>query len=138
VRVVVDTSIWSLAFRRRASDLSPGETALVRELQRLIEPGNAVLLGVVRQEVLSGIRLPEKFEKLRSDLRTIENAMLTEEDYEAGANAFNLCRSHGISGSVVDMLICGVALRHAWGVFTCDPDFAAYAKWLPLQLYVAP
>jgi len=57
------------------------------------------------------------------------------EDYEAAALASNDCRAAGVSGSAVDFLICAVALRRNWPVFTMDHDFTRYARHLPLRLH---
>src|SRR5271165_4163682 len=54
--VLVDTPIWSLALRRAHHDLAPVQEQQVRILQELISEGRVQLLGVVRQELLSGIR----------------------------------------------------------------------------------
>lgn len=44
--VIVDTSIWSLAFRRNA----PDETAsILKDFRDLIANGEVVLLGAIRQ-----------------------------------------------------------------------------------------
>ena len=133
--ILVDSSVWSLAFRRASGSLGPEDARLVDELRNLVRSGRAVMLGVVRQETLSGIRDTTKFEKLREDLRSFDDCELALEDYETAALAFNTCRAHGVSGSVVDMLICGVAMRRGWSIFSSDPDFRNYAKWLPLQLH---
>ena len=39
-------------------------------------------------------------------------------------------------GSGVDLLICSVAVRRRWEIFTADSDFRAYAKVIPIQLSV--
>jgi len=36
------------------------------------------------------------------------------------------------------MLICAVALRRGWQIFTTDGDFAHYAKVLPIKLFSSP
>ncbi len=64
MKVLVDTSVWSLALRRR----SPAHPAAT-ELRRLIVAGRAALIGAIRQEVLSGIRDPTAFDQLRDHLR---------------------------------------------------------------------
>jgi hypothetical protein len=64
VKVLVDTSVWSLALRRRA----PAH-ASVGELTRLIAHGRVAMIGSIRQEILSGIRDPATFTQLRDRLR---------------------------------------------------------------------
>jgi hypothetical protein len=93
------------------------------------------MIGPVRQEVLSGIRSRSQYERLRQDLRAFEDPRLGVEDYEEAALASNHCRAAGVRGSAVDWLICAVALRRNWPVFTIDKDFARYARHLPLRLH---
>ena len=89
MNILVDTSIWSLALRRRAEALSPSEKALVGELSELVREGRASILGIVRQELLSGIKTLEQYEKLRGTLRAFPDQPLTISDYEAAAKASN-------------------------------------------------
>ena len=132
---LVDTSIWSLVLRRRQEDLSSAERALVNALSELIQGGRVRILGLVRQELLSGIRNPSKFETIRAALRAFPDELVYTEDHESAARANNDCRSKGISVTAVDILLCAVAMRRGWAVFASDPDFQHYAKVLPLKLY---
>jgi predicted nucleic acid-binding protein len=133
--VLVDTSVWSLALRRKQSDLSAAEQDLKSALQELIVDGRAQIVGPVRQELLSGIRAEETFRRVRDALRAFDEPQLGVEDYEEAARISNVCRARGIAGSAIDFLICAVAhLRH-WEVFTTDRDFSRYSKVLPLRLY---
>ena len=133
--VLVDTSIWSLALRRKSADLSAREKSLTLALAELIREGRAQLIGVVRQELLSGIREPDKFDQLRNHLRAFDDVRLDPSDYEEAAQIHNRCRSRGIAGSAIDFLICAVADRRHWQIFTTDSDFDRYQKVLGLKLY---
>jgi predicted nucleic acid-binding protein len=135
--VLVDTSVWSLALRRKPGDLNAHERRLSTALTELIREGRVQIVGVIRQELLSGIREAEKFEKLRDYLRAFDEPLLEIADYETAAEAHNRCRSRGITGSAIDFLICAVVLRREWQVFTVDSDFQAYSKVLAVRLYRA-
>jgi predicted nucleic acid-binding protein len=135
VSVLVDTPIWSLALRRKPGHLAPDEKRLVEAWAELIRERQVLLIGCVRQEVLSGIREPAAFEKLRSALRSFPDEPLTTEDYEEAARCGDLCRGAGIAGSAADFLLCAVALRREASIFTADADFARYALHLPIRLY---
>jgi predicted nucleic acid-binding protein len=87
--------------------------------------------------VLSGIREESQFLRIRDHLRGFTNVELDASDYEVAARSANQCRRSGIAGSPVDLLICAVALRHGWQVFTTDRDFARYGTVLNIQLYSA-
>jgi predicted nucleic acid-binding protein len=131
VTVIVDTSVWSLALRRakRVDDTTS------RELGELIQEGRVVLMGVVRQELLSGIKLAAQFELLRAHLRAFPDLQLNEADHEEAASAFNRCRAKGIQGSNADFLICAAASRRDLAIYTTDRDFDQYAKLLDLTLH---
>lgn len=133
--VLVDTTIWSLALRRRAHQLSPAEKRLVDAWADLVSSGRAVLTGPVRQEVLSGIRSEEVFETLREKLSSFRYLEVLPGDYVQAARFFNLCRSRGVIGSHVDMLICAIAHRYGVPIFTTDPDFSGYGQHLGIRLY---
>jgi predicted nucleic acid-binding protein len=134
VQVLVDTGIWSLALRRHRGRLSAAERERVAALGELIQDGRARLIGPIRQELLSGIREPAQFEKLRDQLRAFPDEPLSVGDYEQAAQWSNECRRTGIAGSGVDFLICSVAVARGWRVFTADADFRSYAKAIPIQL----
>lgn len=131
MNVLVDTSVWSLALRRarRIDDAVP------RELAELIQEGRVVLIGPVRQELLSGIKLKPQFEQLREHLRAFPDLELESADYEDAAAAYNRCRERGIQGSNTDFLICAVAIRHDLAIFTTDGDFKHFARALRFALH---
>jgi len=133
VKVLVDTTIWSLALRRRERD--PAEQRLVDELVELVRESRVVLIGPIRQELLSGVRDPHQFEILRDHLSAFTDLTLERQDYEEAARHFNTCRARGVQGSHIDFLICAVATRHGLPIFTTDRDFVRYAEHLPLRLH---
>ena len=133
--VMVDTPIWSLLLRRAARNLNPGQWLIRKELTELIREDRARMIGPVRQELLSGVRSDEQFERLRAHLEAYEDVPLTAGDYEEAARASNQCRAAGVAGSSVDFLICAVAQKHQWPIFTTDRDFHAYARRLPVKLH---
>ena len=133
--VLVDTSIWSLALRRRPAVLSAGEIRLVEEWEDLVTEGLAGLIGPIRQEILSGVRRSEVFQALRRELADFPHLGLDAVDYDRAAEFFNVCRAQGITGGPIDMLISAVAYRHEVPVFTGDTDYVRYAQHLPLRLH---
>lgn len=129
--VVVDTSIWSLAFRRS----NKVQDDRVAELAELIREGRVVMLGAIRQELLSGVKSQKQFRLLRDKLRAFPDLLLTEKDYELAAECFNKCRSKGVQGSNTDFLLCSVGLLRGFSVFTSDVDFERFVKILKLRLH---
>ena len=135
MNVLIDTAVWSLALRRKPQDLSAAEKATVAELTELIQEGRARIIGLVRQELLSGIKTSGQYEKLRGILRSFPDEAVSTSDYEAAAKASNECRAKGVAVSVSDMLICAIALARDWPIFTTDPGFRNYARVLPVKLH---
>jgi predicted nucleic acid-binding protein len=135
MNVLIDTSVWSLALRRKSESLSTNERFLVAELAELIREGRARMIGLVRQELLSGIKATEQYEKLRLHLRSFPDEVVDTSDYEEAAKAGNRCRAKGVVVSIVDILLCAVAKKRLWTIFTTDPDFSNYAKVLPLRIH---
>ena len=133
MNVLVDTSVWSAILRRKVPNLTA-----TGELQRLMREGRLRMIGPIRQELLSGIMNPVQFELVRSRLEALPDIVLGTADFEQAARLFNTCRVNGVQGSSTDFLICSVAIRNGLRIFTTDKDFADFARFLPIQLYVFP
>jgi predicted nucleic acid-binding protein len=133
--ILVDTPVWSLALRRKAANLSAPERRSTQLLYALVDEGRTQLLGAVRQELLSGLKEESQFRRLRDYLRDFPDTPVATEDYEEAARASNQCRRAGITASPVDMLMCAVAMRHSWDIFTADQDFAHYQSILKIRLF---
>lgn len=93
------------------------------------------MIGLIRQELLSGIKATEQYEKLRVHLRSFPDEVVDAPDYEEATKAGNRCRSKGVAVSIVDILLCAVAIRRRWAIFTTDPDFSSYKKVLSLRIH---
>ena len=132
--VLVDTPVWSVALRRRPVARSGQELFLVQALSELVGKGEAQILGFVRQELLSGICEDAQFRRLRNALRSYDDTPIETEDHEEAARMSNICRRHGIAGSSIDFLLCAVAARRHWKIFTTDGDFKRYARVLNVHL----
>lgn len=145
--VIIDTCIWSLALRGK----TPRNIKVAEELATLIKENRAKIIGLIRQEILSGYsdwrsqsdvqstanresRLT-RYEKLRSKLKPFPNEQVIDIDYETAAEYSNICRSKGIQGSHIDFLICAVSNRLKMKIYTSDKDFTFYSQHLPIALY---
>lgn len=132
--ILVDTPLWSLALRRTPDNLGSSDRRSIQLLSRMINEGRVELLGPVRQELLSGIREEAQFRRMRDFLRAFPDTTVSANDYEQAAHCSNLCRRAGVASSPVDMLICALAIRHDWEIFSTDGDFANYKPILNIQL----
>ena len=95
MKVLVDTSVWSLALRRRNGP----ENASSSELATLVQDGRVAMIGPIRQELLSGLKERAQFDRVREHLRSFPETEITAGDYEEAASFYNRCRARGIQGS---------------------------------------
>lgn len=130
MNVLVDTCIWSKAFRRKNFDIE-----ISKKLSNLIFDNRVVIIGPIRQEILSGIAQEDQFEKLRDQLSAFQDLYLQAECFVKAAEFNNLCRKNGVQGSATDYLICSVSYLNNLYIYTEDKDFASYRKYLPITLF---
>ncbi|MDR3763646.1 MAG: PIN domain-containing protein [Acidobacteriota bacterium] len=121
MKLLVDTSVWSLALQRRdAAGLSEEQKRLRSMLKQAIEDGQVAMLGPVRQELLSGIRERAQFDRLKVALEPFLDEVLASADYVDAARLYNECRARGVQAGTVDMLLCSVAARRGWELLSAD------------------
>ena len=131
MKVLVDTSVWSMALRRGDSV----DHQVVEELSELIDEVRVEIIGPIRQELLSGIKTKKQFGKLQSHLAEFHDLPLETTDFETAAQFFNTNRKKGIQGSNTDFLICSVAYHRDLEIFTTDKDFKRFSENIPIKLY---
>ena len=132
MRVLVDTSVWSLALRKKIKTAT--EQKLINQFSKIIRDLKLVIIGPIRQEILSGISNRKRFEELKEKISVFEDFPLKSKDYELAAELFNECRSKGIQGSHIDFLICSVAINYQLKILTLDKDFVKYQEYVPIKL----
>lgn len=128
MNVLVDTSIWSKAFRPHPDDV------VVERLRKQIELGRVVLVGIVVQELLQGFRRDRDVTKVAKKLEAFPLLQLARDDYVAAANLHRACARRGIAASTTDCHIASAAIRHRCALLTLDADFERIAKVVPLRL----
>ncbi|MDX1522141.1 MAG: PIN domain-containing protein [Anaerolineae bacterium] len=131
MKILVDTSVWSLALRRK----TPPDNPFVHELSELIKERRVQMMGPIRQEILSGIKEETQFKALQKHLTAFPDLELTTADYERAAEFFNTNRRKGIQGSNTDFLICAVAERYDMAILTTDDDFKLFQQHIPITLH---
>ncbi len=132
MRIIVDTSVWSLAFRKK--EKTEYELKLINYLSEIIRDLRAVMIGPIRQEILSGIPSESKFMEMQNKLSVFPDWSIRTEDYELAATFYNKCRMNGIQGSHIDYLICAVAFNNNFSILTLDNDFDNYKKYTGILL----
>jgi predicted nucleic acid-binding protein len=136
--IVLDTSVLSLAFRRRHRGLPAASDTRV-ELERIIEEDRSLFVpGIVLQELLSGVRETAEFERLRAVMKGFPVLTATTADHLAAASVANACRAKGIAASTIDCLIAAQAIGASFSLFTLDEDFVRIANCCELVLWSRP
>jgi predicted nucleic acid-binding protein len=133
MNVLVDTSIWSLALRKNIK--TSDQNKIIDNFKELIKELRVKIIGPIRQEILSGIKDKNLFDNLKDKLKYFPDDEILTEDYENAAELFNLCRSKGIQGSHIDFIICSIATRKKYTIFTLDNDFENFSKVISLKLF---
>ena len=130
---VVDTSVLSLAFRRRRRlDVEP---PAVRALRRMvIEDAPVMIPGIVMQETLSGVRSDDQFLRLNRLLEAFPVLIADLGHHVAAARISNTCRRRGIIASAVDCLIAALTISRNASLLTLDADFSKIATLCDLRL----
>ncbi len=130
----VDTSVWSLAFRRDA----PAAEREVRELIRAIEAGETlVTTGLVLQELLQGFSGPRDRAQIVERFATLPLLTPDRQDHVDAADLRNQCRRRGIQIGTIDALLAQLCIRHDLTMLTTDGDFRNIAAHFALKLWSA-
>lgn len=129
MKVLVDTCIWSKTLRHKSPD-----SEITDKIKELIRDGRIVIIGPIRQELLSGISDTSQFNRLKDMLSAFEDITLESKHFIKAAEFSNICRQKGVQGSTIDFLICAVATIENLIIFTTDRDFENYKKHLPIRL----
>jgi predicted nucleic acid-binding protein len=129
---LVDTSIWSLALRKK--DKNKEDEDLISYFSDIIRDLRLVIIGPIRQEILSGISDLNRYKELRDKISIFEDYQIQTKEYELAAQYYNECRRNGIQGSHIDYLICAVAVSNQMKIFTLDKDFDNYKRIIPIEL----
>ncbi len=131
MRFLVDTSVWSLALRRKG----PAEHPAVRKLAMLLEHDEELALtATILQEVLQGFRDDASFRRLEAHLRSIPILPLEREVAVLAARIHRLCAARGVAATTVDCQIAAAASAHRCHLLTADRDFEHIARVFPLKL----
>ena len=67
MKVLVDTCVWSKTLRHKSPD-----SEITDKIKELIRDGRIVIIGPIRQELLSGISDVSQFNKLKDMLSAFE------------------------------------------------------------------
>lgn len=131
-RFLVDTSVWSLAYRRD----TPPDVSQVAALRSALVGGEYVAItGMVLLELLRGFLPPRAQDRIMNDLAALELIEPTRDDYVEAARLANTCRRAGVQLGSVDALLAQLAISRDLEMLTTDRDFENAARVVPLQVW---
>jgi hypothetical protein len=134
VSLFVDTSVWSLAFRREP----PSAAGEVQALVRAIEAGELILTtGIVVQELLQGFVGARARALILDRFSAIPLIVPDRADHIEAAALRNDCRRAGIQAGTIDALLAQLCLRHGLTMLSADNDFRHIASQCALRLWNA-
>jgi predicted nucleic acid-binding protein len=134
VTLLVDTSVWSLAFRRDAAEVSPQ----VRALRDALGGGEPlVTTGLILQELLQGFTGPRARSDLIERFSALPLLVPDRADHIDAAELRNSCRRSGVQIGTIDALLAQLCVRHSLTLLTTDRDFDLAAKYCDLNVWSA-
>lgn len=129
--MLVDTSVWSLALRRD----QPRDDRHVRQLRECLREGEAVLTGVVLQELLQGLVPGETRDRLLAPLQKLSLLVPARDDHLLAAELFTTCRRRGVQLATVDALLAALCVRRGLTMLSADRDFEHAAAHIDLHVW---
>jgi hypothetical protein len=132
VTLFVDTSVWSLAFRRDR----PGDAAEVRELMRALLAGETVVsTGLILQELLQGFHGPKARQQIIERFAALPLLSPDRHDHVEAAEIRNRCRRAGVQIGTIDALFAQLCVRHDLTMLATDNDFRNIAGRCGLKVW---
>jgi predicted nucleic acid-binding protein len=132
VSLLVDTSVWSLAFRRDAE----ASTQAVEVLRTALEGADQVFTtGLVLQELLQGFSGPKARSQLIERFAALAFLQPDRDDHIEAAEVRNTCRRNGVQIGTIDAVLIQLCLRHDLVLLSTDNDFRAASRHVKFRLW---
>ncbi len=133
--LLVDTSVWSLAFRRDATQTEPDGRALRHALER----GDGIVgTGLVLQELVQGFAGPKTRDSLIERFAALPFVNPDRRDHIDAAELRNLCRKQGVQLGTIGALLAQLCIRHGLVLLGADQDFMHATKHCELRVWKTP
>ena len=130
--LLVDTSVWSLAFRRDQASFVPEVEAL---RQALVGGTVVVTTGFILQELLQGFAGPRAHRQIIDRFSALPTLAADRRDQIDAADLHNRCRRGGVQIGTIDALIAQLCIRHDLALLTTDKDFIHAATHCRLRVW---
>ena len=131
MRLLVDTSVWSLAFRNNA----PSTLPKIRRLAQALREGEQVFTtGLVLQELLQGFPDDEARDLILERFSVLPHVVPDGRDYVDAAELRRRLASEGLRTGTIDALLAQLCLRHDLTLLTTDLAFNRVAEMTSLSV----
>jgi len=131
LRLLVDTSVWSLAFRKNA----PSTLPKIRRLAQALRDGEQVYTtGLILQELLQGFSEPEARDAILVRFQALPHVVPDARDYIEAAGLRGRLGVEGVRLGTIDALLAQLCLRHDLTLLTTDLAFTRVAEVTPLSV----
>ena len=131
MRLLVDTSVWSLAFRNNA----PSTLPKIRRLAQALREGEQVFTtGLVLQELLQGFPDDEARDLILERFSVLPHGVPDGRDYVDAAELRRRLASEGLRIGTIDALLAQLCLRHDLTLLTTDLAFNRVAEMTSLSV----
>lgn len=132
MNLFVNTSVWSLAWRR---DYAPSIPE-ISELKRALQAGDSIYTtGLVPQELLQGFFRPKAHDRIIKHFLVLPLVTPDRQDHIHAADLRNAYRRRGIQVGTIDALISQLCVRHDLIILTTNKDFQHVATVVTLSVW---
>jgi predicted nucleic acid-binding protein len=132
VTLFIDTSVWSLAFRR---DVVPDIPEVKKLATALAEGATVITTGLVLQELLQGFSGPKQQADIINHFAAIPLISPSRADHIAAAELRNTCRRTGVQVGTIDAIIAQICIANDLDLLTTDGDFTNMAQHCGLRVW---
>ena len=131
MRLLVDTSVWSLAFRKNA----PSTLPKIRRLAQALREGEQVFTtGLILQELLQGFPEEGARAAILDRFASLPHVVPDGRDHVAAADLRARLSADGVRLGTIDALLAQLCLRHDLTLLTTDLAFNQIAELTSLSV----
>ena len=130
--LLVDTSVWSLAFRHDRAIDAPQ----VKALQAALAGGESIVTtGLILQELLQGFAGPRARKDIVERFAALPLLAPDRQDHIEAAELRNRCRRAGVQVGTIDALLAQLCIRYELTLLTADNGFVLAAAHCDLHVW---
>lgn len=130
---LVDTSVWSLAFRHNPPPSIPPEVQVLGAALHGFD--QIYTTGLIIQELLQGFSGPKHRDRLLERLDKILTVFPDKTDHIEAAEIRNACRRNGVQIGTVDAVLIQLCKRHQLTLLSTDRDFLHAKPFVQFDLW---